>query len=123
MLPKYKPDRQLIGYRAITFGRSYFELLIDTPTMLHIVSRSPFSSTALYDCISHASKDCAILLIGSGVYALEHPHLINSPSSKIYAIYEDAQSRGLDTRTDIRYIDYAEMVSLTAQHHPILTWN
>jgi len=90
-------------------------------TMLHIITTSPFQSSALTDCLSVAGAGDALLLLGEGVYAIaqQDVRLINR---NVFVLYEHTDARGLPKRSWVEYIDYNRMVELTEQHHPIQTW-
>jgi tRNA 2-thiouridine synthesizing protein B len=98
--------------------------------MLHIINKSPFS-TSLADCLRFVAATDAILLIEDAVYAgikesecsnLLKPLLTQLP---IYALIEDINARGIADKIipGIKIIDYAGFVDLTIVHHPIQTWS
>lgn len=89
---------------------------------LHIVSASPFTSTALTTCLNVATTDDAILLMGDGLYACNTPHLANAPA-KIYYMDCDRTARGIEAPKQGTGIDYQGMVALTEQYNPIQTWS
>lgn len=91
--------------------------------MLHIITRSPFSSAALVDCLSFAQAKSDILLISGGVYAIRHQALTQENALNIYALAEDVEARGLEKIAGVEYINYREMVTLTEENHPIQTWS
>lgn len=91
--------------------------------MMHIITRSPYSSTALEECLNFADEQSVLLLLGDAVYATSHPGLSAFNNLKTYAIEEDCGARGLEKKDTIEYIDYLEMIKLTETHHPIQTWS
>lgn len=91
--------------------------------MLHIVSKSPFTSTALSECLAFIQPESALLLLSSAVYAIEHPSISTLTNIGIYALQEDVEARGLKAHSNITLIDYSEMVTLTEHNHPIQTWS
>lgn len=89
--------------------------------MLHIITTSPFQSSALSECLSFADTQDALLLLGEGVYATVRAdaQLINR---NVFVLQEHTEARGLPHVTWAHYIEYHRMVELTEQHHPIQTW-
>jgi sulfur relay protein TusB/DsrH len=90
--------------------------------MLHIITQSHFQHAALKECLTIIAVGDSLLLLADGVYATL-THEITQYQITCYVIREDVQSRGLEERQGFTYIDYAEMVDLTDQHHPIMTWS
>jgi tRNA 2-thiouridine synthesizing protein B len=90
-------------------------------SMLHIISASPFQSSALTECLGIADTKDALLFLGEGVYAVAQadPRLTNR---NVFVLQEHADARGLSQVAWVHYIDYNFMVELTEQHHPIQTW-
>ena len=91
--------------------------------MLHIIERSPYTSTALSECLSFAQPSSELLLIGGGVYAITQELLHKNNDLKVFAIREDVEARGIEKKAGIDYIDYAGMVLLTERNSPIMTWS
>ena len=80
---------------------------------------------ALSSCPGLADGGSAIVLMEDAVYALlgDQPPLVNGAT--VYAITDDALTRGVpqDTiRHPVEWIDYDGLVTLTEQHHPIVSW-
>lgn len=90
-------------------------------TMLHMITTSPFQSSALTECLNIAGAQDALLFLGEGVYAttLWDAGLRNR---NLFVLQEHAEARGLPQVAWARYIDYDQMVELTEHHHPIQTW-
>ncbi|SDK15065.1 sulfurtransferase complex subunit TusB [Microbulbifer yueqingensis] len=89
---------------------------------LHIVSKSPFSSTALADCLAAFSEGDALLLIEDGVYALSG-RMSESPAVRpVYCLESDARARGLEIPGAVEAIDDARWVALCTEHNPIVSW-
>lgn len=89
---------------------------------LHIVSKSPFSSNALADCIGTFAEGDALLLIEDGVFALSGRMPENIAVSPVYCLKADAEARGLPVPKSIQAIDDARWVELCTQHNPIVSW-
>ncbi|MCW8128299.1 sulfurtransferase complex subunit TusB [Microbulbifer halophilus] len=89
---------------------------------LHIVSKSPFSSNALADCVGTFGDDDALLLIEDGIYALSGDIPESLAAGPVYCLEADAEARGLQIPENIRAIDDAGWVSLCAEHKPIVSW-
>lgn len=86
---------------------------------LHIVSKSPYSSNALADCLDSFAKGDALLLIEDGVYALKGRIPESGP---VYCLRADADARGLAVPERVSAIDDAGWVELCARHNPIVSW-
>lgn len=89
--------------------------------MLHIITASPFQSSALAECLTFADSKDALLLLGEGVYAVAHADA-RLTNKNVFVLLEHSNARGLPQVTWAHYIDYNRMVELTEQHHPIQTW-
>ncbi|MFI2809827.1 MULTISPECIES: sulfurtransferase complex subunit TusB [Microbulbifer] len=89
---------------------------------LHIVSKSPYSSTALADCIAAFAEGDALLLIEDGVYALAGALTDTPVVQPVYCLGADARARGLAIPGKIEAIDDAQWVSLCTEHNPIVSW-
>ncbi|GAA5442583.1 protein TusB [Microbulbifer sp. NBRC 101763] len=93
---------------------------------LHLVSKSPFSSSALRDCLQSFAEGDALLLIEDGVYALRHDALQTLQNSAVYCLEADAAARGQRELaaivSGIKMIDDAGWVKLCTQHNPIVSW-
>ncbi|SDZ83112.1 sulfurtransferase complex subunit TusB [Microbulbifer marinus] len=89
---------------------------------LHIVSKSPFSSTALSDCLDAFGDGDALLLIEDGVYALSG-RMAEQPAVKpVYCLAADAAARGLQIPASVTAVDDAGWVALCTEHNPIVSW-
>lgn len=89
---------------------------------LHIVNKSPYSSTALGDCIATFRDGDALLLIEDGVYALAGHMPEDIAVTPVYCLAADARARGLTVPEHFHGIDDAEWVSLCTEHNPIVSW-
>lgn len=97
--------------------------------ILHILNKSPFSSTLLPQCLArcHAIDD-AIILLEDGVYCAlsNHQHAdLLSDVTHCYAIKNDVLARGLDAGTllpHITLIDYQQFVALTIEYRLNQSW-
>lgn len=88
--------------------------------MLHIISQSLFKNRSVGTGVTLVANEDALLLIGDGLYGASHPDL--AALTQVFAIDEDRITRGLPPQKHITYINYAEMVELTAAHSPVITW-
>lgn len=89
--------------------------------ILHIIQKSPFSSTVLDDCLKTINKDDAILLIQDGVFAVNHPSINQHPLT-IYALQEDLNARGINPDGATTCIGYNEFVELCAKYDTSISW-
>lgn len=89
--------------------------------MLHIITQSPYRSSALKECLAVAQTSDVLLFLGDGVYAvtLQNEELVKH---NIYLLADHASARGLTNVAWANYIDYAGVVKLTEQQHPVQTW-
>ncbi|WP_299587109.1 sulfurtransferase complex subunit TusB [uncultured Microbulbifer sp.] len=92
---------------------------------LHIVSKSPFSTQALSDCLESFADGDALLLIEDGVYALQHKALQDLQNTEIFCLAADSEARGLlpsAISCSVEAIDDARWVHLCTEHNPIVSW-
>ena len=75
-----------------------------------------FSTAGLEAARLRQGEADAVLLIGDGVYAARNA------TDAIYALEEDLIVRGIAPSSAVTVIDYAGMVDLTTQHHPLVSW-
>lgn len=96
--------------------------------MLHIVNKSPFSRTALADCLRVIVDTGAIMLIEDGTYAAladsAWAQRLQNCGRAIYALREDCDARGLTARiaAHVRLVDYAGFVQLCCEHTGTQSW-
>jgi len=88
---------------------------------LHLIQRSPFSNSALKDCLNIIAAKDSVLLMEDGVYGLQHS-LMQQTKLSAYALQEDISARGLDSKGNIKEIDYCEFVNLCGQHQHVISW-
>ncbi|BFM16287.1 hypothetical protein R50073_24700 [Maricurvus nonylphenolicus] len=101
-----------------------------TTSTLHTVSKSPFQSNLLADCLNVAQASQSIVLLEDGVYGV----LASSPTNEklaefinagghVFALDIDLAARGISTQYDkITPLDYNRFVELCTQHNPIQSW-
>ncbi|QKX18378.1 sulfurtransferase complex subunit TusB [Microbulbifer sp. YPW1] len=89
---------------------------------LHIVSQSPFSGSALNDCLAAFTDGDALLLIEDAVYAANGPTLTQLKGKSVYCLQPDAVARGIPVDPAIEAIDETRWVSLCTEHNPIVSW-
>ena len=96
--------------------------------LLHTINKSPFSHSALSECLRLCSDDATIVLIEDGVYAAladtEWIVRIAARCNKIYALAPDIAARGLHDRIAaiVNIIDYDGFVELCCTHTTIQSW-
>lgn len=98
--------------------------------MLHTVNKSPFDRNSLENCIKHAKKGSAILLIEDGIYGALKGTAVTKKVEEalkkvsIYALYPDIEARGMQDRAldGIKLIDYSGFVDLVAEHNTVQAW-
>ena len=88
---------------------------------LHLI----FSPAGARACLPRWSADDRILLLGDGVYAANQLTQSHVPANAIDMLASDAEARGMTAgeRGDIRRIDYKQLVGLTEEHSPIVSWH
>ncbi len=86
---------------------------------LHLIQRSPFSNSALEDCLKIIDKNDSILFMQDGVYSLNHPS-IKAISNTSYALNDDLLARGIESK--LNNIDYPSFVDLCESHDKVLSW-
>lgn len=96
--------------------------------LLHLLSRSPYTTSDLSACQRLLSPDDAILLCGDAVYALL-PNtdfaqmLLELPESNlIFALDEDVQARGLNPPERVQTVDYPDFVELCTRYDKVNSW-
>ena len=91
---------------------------------LHIVSKSPYSSSALDDCLAASAAGDAIILIEDGVYAaqLGDNRQGQFAGKKVYCLQADAEARGISAFAAITAIDENRWVDLCTEYNPIVSW-
>ncbi len=102
--------------------------------MLHIIKTSPFSSSALENCLrytnvnANAKSKSAILLIEDAVVAAVDNNrwqqaLLSSPHD-IYVLSDDVEARGIMAQVNSSFsmLDMVGFVALTAAHKTSLSW-
>lgn len=98
--------------------------------MLHIVNKSPFENSSLDSCLRMASKDCALLLIEDGVYAVAGHNRLEDKikqalqTIKIYALWPDLEARGMQDTVmpGVKLVGYDGFVDLVAEHDSVQSW-
>jgi len=94
---------------------------------LHIVSKSPFASSALADCL-RVCGEATILLIEDAVNAAiannEWIEPLKRDGLMVYVLQSDCDARGLSQRIDSKFAltDYPGFVRLCCEHAPVTSW-
>ncbi|MGF1685364.1 sulfurtransferase complex subunit TusB [Photobacterium japonica] len=97
--------------------------------MLHILTRSPFHSSALAQCVSLVAENDAVLLIQDAVLAsLSQNEALTALSARgveIYLLEPDLVARGLSIIPggELQCVDYKGFVALTLAHETQLKWD
>lgn len=96
--------------------------------ILHILSVSPFTSSALSECLERIGHQDALLLISEGVYAVnssgETKIALQSLADRLFVLESDLSARGLsnDTLTQPQLIDHTQWVELVVKFPKSLSW-
>lgn len=97
-------------------------------TVLHVLSRSPFSASDFNSCLALLSSKDGLLLTGDAVYALqantsayEQLHAL-APDIAVFALEEDCLARHLLPSERIQLVDYPRFVELSCQFQRVNTW-
>jgi sulfur relay protein TusB/DsrH len=59
-----------------------------------------------------------IVLLGDGVYAQAA-----APADMTVVLADDGLVRGVKTLPELRDVDYSQLVQLTVEHAPVVSWN
>ena len=89
--------------------------------VLHLIQRSPFSSTTLSDCLNIIGSKDSLLFMQDGVYIQNHPNLASIKNS-VFILQDDLKARGLKKSSVGKGIDYQEFVQLCTQHEKVISW-
>ncbi len=89
--------------------------------ILHLIQRSPFSSTTLSDCLNIIGSEDSLLFMQDGVYIQSHP-LLPSINNTVFVLQDDLKARGLEKGSVGKSIDYQEFVQLCTQHGKVISW-
>lgn len=97
--------------------------------MLHLINKSPFSSSSLDSCIRFAQKGSPILLFEDAVYgamagtSLENKIVDIMKDYQVYALREDLMARGISgVIPGVKEVDYTGFVDLVEEHKTV-TWS
>lgn len=98
-------------------------------TLLHVLSRSPFSHTDLSSCLALLSAGDGLLLTGDAVYALqagtlvyEQLHQLPEHNIPLFALDEDCQARQIVPPVSVERVSYPRFVELCCQFSRVNTW-
>lgn len=89
--------------------------------VLHLIQRSPFSSTTFRDCLNIIGTQDSLLFMQDGVYIQSHPTL-NSITNPVYLLQDDLSARGLEVNGKEKSISYQEFVQLCTEHEKVISW-
>ena len=94
-------------------------------TTLHVIAHSPFGDDRLASCLRLLGADDALLLCGDAVYALQPD---SAPlkalqaaglASRLFALDEDLQARGIPERVARQHEAAGERAALDARLHEL----
>ena len=93
--------------------------------ILHIISKSPFSHSALSDAIPLINDNDSVILIDDGVYAAADNSQYSSElaldKANWHALDCDIQTRGLTT-SRIKTVTMKDFVNLTIKADKTISW-
>lgn len=82
---------------------------------LHLV----FSTTGWQSCQGRIKPDDGIVLLGDGAYLSmqldQHNH--------VFVLQDDLEVRGLTEESRVPGVSYKQLVELTIQYNPIVSWS
>ncbi len=81
---------------------------------LHLV----FSTLGWQSCQKLVKPEDGVVLMGDGAYLARQ--LFQHKS--VFVLQEDLEVRGLHEQTEVSGISYAQLVELTIQHKPVVSW-
>lgn len=93
--------------------------------ILHIVNQSPFTHTALTQCLRALGQEDSLILIEDGVLLLANPAFApNLPSAtRLFALQPDGDARGISIDPDIATaVEFPQFVELVTQHQKTMSW-
>jgi tRNA 2-thiouridine synthesizing protein B len=89
---------------------------------LHIVSKSPYQSDCLKNCLNVIANKDTLLLIEDGVYAAtgHWPQTLQQLEAKVVILADDSDARGIIPAFDT--VDYAGFVALSCDTARSISW-
>ncbi|MFY0639485.1 MAG: sulfurtransferase complex subunit TusB [Bermanella sp.] len=88
---------------------------------LHLIQKSPFTHSALKDCLDFIDSNDIILLMQDGALACQHS-LLQNIEHATYVLSDDLSARSLQIRGNIQAIDYKDFVDLCASSTRVISW-
>jgi sulfur relay protein TusB/DsrH len=82
---------------------------------LHLV----FTTAAWQACQDLKKADDGIVLLGDGAYLAGQI----DQTERVYVLQEDLEVRGLAEKSKVACISYAQLVELTIEYNPIVSWS
>lgn len=88
---------------------------------LHLI----FSPKGANACLDRWSPEDCVVLLGDGIYAANQLTQSHVPTAAIAMMASDAEARGIteSEQGGVSRIDYKQLVGLTEEHSPIVSWN
>lgn len=89
---------------------------------LHLIQKSPFSTSLLDDCLNVINDDDSIILMQDGVLACQQPRLATLKNT-IFALQDDLDARGIQqTHKNVNAISYTKFVQLCTECKNTVSW-
>jgi tRNA 2-thiouridine synthesizing protein B len=89
---------------------------------LHLIQKSPFTTSVLQNCLDVINEEDIILLMQDGVYSCQLPTL-STIENRILVLRDDLDARGIQAdKTDIEIISYENFVTFCTQCKNIISW-
>lgn len=89
---------------------------------LHLIQKSPFSTSLLDDCLNVINVDDSIILMQDGVLACQQPKLATIKNT-IFVLQDDLDARGIQlTHKNVNAISYTRFVQLCTECKNTISW-
>ena len=93
--------------------------------ILHKISTSPYTNSALSQCLKRITPEDGLLLIQDGVYAIKHQDSLAKLEelSNLYLLSDDLKARAISVENPkFNQISYEQFVDLSLQYTKVLSW-
>ena len=93
--------------------------------ILHKISTSPYTNSALSQCLKRISAEDGLLFIQDGVYAIKHQDFLAKLEelSNLYLLSDDLKARAISAENPkFKQISYEQFVDLSLQYSKVLSW-
>ncbi len=89
---------------------------------LHLIQKSPFTTSVFNDCLNMINPGDIILLMQDGVLGCQLPNLGNI-KNRVLALQDDLDARGIQTNNQhVETINYQEFVNICTQCKSTISW-